>query len=51
VANTGSLNKNGDGTKIGLKNTRERLRKIYGERGNFELQEENGWVRARIKIG
>jgi two-component system, LytTR family, sensor kinase len=52
VANTGNL-ENGfsqNGTKIGLKNVRERLEKLFGERGKFRLIEENGFVKARIEI-
>ena len=51
VANTGTLKTKTEGTKVGLKNIRERLQKIYGESGSFELKEENGWVHAQIKIG
>lgn len=51
VANTGTLKTKSDGIKIGLKNIRERLQKIYGGRARFELKEENGWVVARIQIG
>jgi hypothetical protein len=51
VANTGSLSQGGDGTKVGLRNIRERIEKIYGGRGSFELVEEGGWVCARIKLG
>ncbi len=51
VANTGTLKTKTDGTKVGLRNIRERLQKIYDGRGNFELKEENGWVFAQIKIG
>jgi two-component system LytT family sensor kinase len=51
VANTGSLKEaDGGGTGVGLRNTRERLEKVYGGRGRLELFEEGGWVRARIKI-
>lgn len=52
VANTGNL-ENGfsqNGTKIGLKNVRERLEKLFGERGKFRLIEENNFVKAQIKI-
>jgi two-component system, LytTR family, sensor kinase len=50
VSNTGSLNGNGNGTKVGLKNVRERLEKLFAERSNFDLKEEHGWVRAQILI-
>ena len=49
VANTGSL-AGGGGTGVGLRNTRERLEKVYGGRGRLELFEEGGWVRARITL-
>lgn len=51
VVNTGALSKGENGTKVGLQNIRERLRKIYNERAEFELKEENGCVFAQIKIG
>lgn len=35
---------------IGLKNTRERLEKLYGEKQKFEITTENGDTRARISI-
>jgi hypothetical protein len=51
VANTGSLRETeGGGTGVGLRNTRERLEKVYGGRSRLELFEEGGWVRARITI-
>jgi len=52
VANTGRLSHDGgDGTKVGLRNIRERIEKIYDGRGGFELVEEGGWVCARITLG
>jgi hypothetical protein len=51
VANTGSLSHGSDGTKVGLRNIRERIEKLYGGRGSFELAEEDGWVCARITLG
>lgn len=51
VANTGSLSHSSGGTKVGLKNIRERIEKIYDGRGSFELMEEGGWVCARITLG
>ena len=52
VANTGKLqngsSRNGNG--IGLKNVRERLNKLFGDDGKFELMQENGYVKARIEI-
>lgn len=52
VANTGKLakNVNGNGTKIGLNNVKERLEKLFPERSSFKLFEENGYVTARIEI-
>lgn len=52
ISNTGNL-KNGssrNGGGIGLKNVRERLDKLFGENGKFELHQENGLVKARIEI-
>lgn len=52
IANTGSLQNNlpSNGTGIGLKNVRERLEKLFPQKSDFDLREENGWVRARIEI-
>lgn len=52
VANTGRLNnlQNSNGTKIGLKNVRERLEKLYGEKGSFELEQDGEFVVAKINI-
>lgn len=52
VANTGKLKNLPDlnGTKIGLKNVRERLEKLFGEKGNFELKQDGEFVVARIEI-
>lgn len=57
VANTGNLNNlqnsNGQhltGTKMGLKNVRQRLEKLYGEKGNFEIKQEGESVVAKIGI-
>lgn len=52
VANTGKLDNlhNSNGTKIGLKNVRERLEKLYGEKSTFELKQEDELVKARIEI-
>jgi LytS/YehU family sensor histidine kinase len=47
--NTGSLaQKNGNG--IGLTNTAERLRQLYGDAHRFELRERDGGVVAEISI-
>jgi hypothetical protein len=52
VVNSGKLNAsaNGNGTKIGLKNVRERLAKLFGARGVFELRQDGDFVTARIEI-
>ncbi len=52
VANTGTLDNihDSNGTKIGLKNVRERLEKLYGEKGVFELKQDGDFVKARIEI-
>ena len=52
VSNSGNLqnNFNGNGTKIGLKNVRERLEKLFGENGKFELKQDGEFVKARIEI-
>lgn len=52
VANTGKLNNlhNSNGTKIGLKNVRERLEKLYGGNSFFELNQNENWVVAKIQI-
>jgi two-component system, LytTR family, sensor kinase len=52
VENTGRLDElnNSNGTKIGLKNVRERLEKLYGEKGSFELKQNGDFVIAKIEI-
>jgi hypothetical protein len=52
VRNSGKLNgnSNGSGTKIGLKNVRERLEKLFGAAGTFELKQDGDFVKARIEI-
>ena len=52
VANTGSLNnlQNLTGTKIGLKNVRERLEKLFGEKSSFQLKQDGKFVVAKISI-
>jgi signal transduction histidine kinase len=50
VVNTGTFGSNAKGTKIGLKNVRERLAKLFPGKSSFELFEENGLVRALIII-
>ncbi len=52
VANSGKLERSTDlnGTKIGLKNVRERLEKLFSGKSSFALSEKNGFVIARIEI-
>ncbi len=52
VVNSGRLDgdRNGNGTKIGLRNVRERLEKLFGSRGVFELRQDGDLVRARVEI-
>lgn len=52
VVNSGKLNDgaNGDGTKIGLQNVCERLQKLFGATGKFELRQEGDFVKAQIEI-
>lgn len=52
VSNSGTLKDdlNTNGTKIGLKNVRERLEKLFGQNAEFELKQDNDLVRARIEI-
>lgn len=50
VSNSGKLQNNSNGTKIGLKNVRERLEKLFSENGKFELNQEGDFVKARIEI-
>ena len=52
VANSGKLENvhNSNGTKIGLKNVRERLEKLFGDGGKFELKQDGDFVKARIEI-
>jgi two-component system, LytTR family, sensor kinase len=52
VGNTGRLDEliDSNGTKIGLKNVRERLEKLFPERSSFELKQDDEVVVARIEI-
>ena len=52
VSNSGKLKNdlNENGTNIGLRNVRERLEKIYGDNGKFELKQDDNFVKARIEI-
>lgn len=54
VTNTGGLNPgaaSAGGTKIGLKNVRERLEKLFPQKNSFELFACENSVVARIEIG
>ncbi len=53
VVNSGKLtdNFNSNGTKIGLKNVRERLEKLFPQKSSFEISENKGFVKAVIQIG
>lgn len=53
VANTGHWREERverEGTETGLDNVRARLEAHYPHRHRFTLEEDDGWVRARIKI-
>lgn len=52
VANTGKLDNlhNSNGTKIGLKNVRERLEKLFPDKSSFELIQQGDFVVAKIEI-
>lgn len=52
VFNTGAWKERGPGDRqgLGLSNIRRRLELLYGERANFRIQSDQGWVRLRIEI-
>tara|TARA_R110000868_G_scaffold72613_6_gene211387 strand:+ start:2805 stop:3857 length:1053 start_codon:yes stop_codon:yes gene_type:complete len=50
VSNTGSLRIDENSTKLGIKNIKQRLRLLYGGKGEFSLNEVNEEVVATIKI-
>ncbi|MFS4467026.1 sensor histidine kinase [Maribacter sp. 2210JD10-5] len=50
VSNTGKLAITHNSTQLGLKNIRQRLRLLYGEKAFFSLKEVNDSVIARINI-
>lgn len=50
VTNTGALSIAKDSTQLGLKNIRQRLRLLYGEKASFSLVEMNGEVISSIII-
>ena len=52
IANTGRLDTktNGAGTRIGLRNVRERLAKHYPDKSSFSLRQDGAWIRATIEM-
>lgn len=50
VSNTGSLKISKGSTQLGLKNIRERLKILHGDKASFTLAEEEGQVVAKINI-
>jgi two-component system LytT family sensor kinase len=50
VKNTGQLSISENSTKLGLKNIKQRLRLLYGPKGQFTLEEVENEVVATIKI-
>ena len=50
VVNSGELNIQEGSTQLGLKNIRQRLKLLYGDRARFSLNQSNGEVTAHIKI-
>lgn len=50
VSNTGKLTIAKDSTQLGLKNIKQRLRLLYGDKASFTLEEVNGEVVSNIKI-
>lgn len=48
VSNSGKLQNGGNG--IGLRNVRERLEKLFGENGGFDLKQDGDLVRAQVEI-
>jgi hypothetical protein len=50
VANDGILKLRGNTTQLGLKNIRQRLKLLYGTRGEFQLSQREDRVIATVKI-
>lgn len=51
VENSGRLEAyDTNGTHVGLKNIRERLKRVFAERSDFQISQQDGMVRAVIKI-
>jgi LytS/YehU family sensor histidine kinase len=57
VSNTGQLVPDDrpapmlQGSRIALDDLRERLAALYPGRHQFTLEQDDGWVRARVRIG
>ena len=50
VKNSGQLKIAKDSTQLGLKNIKQRLKLLYGDRASFMLDEGEGQVLAQVKI-
>lgn len=50
VTNSGKLKMDKDSTQLGLKNIKQRLRLLYGDKASFQLSELENEVLASIKI-
>jgi hypothetical protein len=50
VRNSGKLSISKDSTQLGLKNIKQRLRLLYGDKASFTMEEAEGEVVAHIKI-
>ncbi len=50
VVNTGKLQISKDSTQLGLKNIRQRLRLLYGNKASFSLREAHNEVVANVQI-
>ena len=50
VVNSGELKMQKGSTALGLKNIRQRLKLLYGDRASFSLGQSDGEVKAQIKI-
>lgn len=50
VVNTGQLRETSNGTRVGLKNARERLRLLYGDRASLQLSGAGESVTATVMI-
>jgi len=50
ITNTGSLSASGESSGLGLRNTRERLRQLYGDKHRFELRQSADGVVASLGV-